>query len=1060
MSKVLEKLFLIRKGEFGKAFLCLSLLFFGAGAVTVLMAARDALLLSLDDISFLPYLYVIVAVCAATASALYARISDKYPRNRIIYAFFLGYAVSFAVFWGISRKAGDWFPWVFYVIANTVILIVPFKLWTFITDLYEPRQGKRLLGFIAIGQISSGIAAGFGIQLFMKAFSTKELLLLASLLFVLAIGMTYVLAVKSKYTFEEKKTRKKEGGQGMFRRILRDPYLLCIAGIFISAAIANVFADYIFKVTAREILEKEALAPFFGFFYGVSGVIMLAYALLLSGRVFSWFGIRGASLLLPVEQGVGAAFALSFPGLFAASVLKFGVASLRRGVNNVAMDLAILPLARSVRGRLKAMLSGVIRPLASGVGGVGLIVIAIFAGSGNLTPYIATLGGLALFWVLLAIPLKRGYLQLLTRSLERGHIRVEDLSVELADDAMVKALEQKLDSADEHHAIYALELLGEIRPRKMAEYCLRLLGHPTPGVVKEVLPRIEALRDRRFVSPLVALLGATPEFTGKILQALAASGGIEARPYIEKYLGEPEVRFDAILSMIRYLGDEDRKRGYRLCRELIEADREEDHLLAARILGEIGTEGMPDVMRKLLEHASSEIRNEIVKAASLTPSEEGLEVVTQALFDPGTKRRATRVIGKFRGAAQRLESMYEPSLDHARRDALVRAAGFVRSTENIPFLMKLLDREEAAIRLDAARSLSRIRKRHDLAPFEEGPVHEAVEGEVREAYVIGIAEWNGFGASVPNAPAILSRAKENRLEAAFRLLGLVYDQEGLHRAFGNFARGGNLSNTVEFLDNVLEWPGKAPLIRFLEEPPEQLEQQFTLLYERPAPAPAEGLLETRDRVLHGLTLWILAKEGSEEGIERMDAGLRSEFDVVRETAAVGLRSAVGAEETRKRIGNLPEGGTMEFERIAKEGAPTLSAIEKVLFLKGTEFFHELGGEYLLHISKVAMESEFSAGETIFKEGDLDRSMFIVVDGAVRIEVHGEEVNVLKNGSCFGEMALLDGKARSASAVASENTHCLKIEYDEFFELITERPEIAKGVMAVLSERLRSMLEQK
>jgi CRP-like cAMP-binding protein len=151
---------------------------------------------------------------------------------------------------------------------------------------------------------------------------------------------------------------------------------------------------------------------------------------------------------------------------------------------------------------------------------------------------------------------------------------------------------------------------------------------------------------------------------------------------------------------------------------------------------------------------------------------------------------------------------------------------------------------------------------------------------------------------------------------------------------------------------------------------------------------------------------------------------------------------------------------VELERIAAEDTPKLSAIEKVLFLKGTDFFRELGGEYLLHIAKVAVECDFAEGEAVFKEGDFDRSLFIVVEGAVRIEVHGEEVNVLGPGSCFGEMALLEGKARSATAVAVEATHALKVEHDEFFELITERPEIAKGVMAVLSGRLREMLERK
>jgi HEAT repeat protein len=839
--------------------------------------------------------------------------------------------------------------------------------------------------------------------------------------------------------------------------MMKDRYLLCIAGIFVCVALANVFSDYIFKVAARNyfIEDKEKLAPFFGFFYGVSGVIMLVYALFLSGRVFSWVGIRGASLLLPVQQGLGAAFAFSIrpaaaavltitaPQLFSASVLKFGVASIRRAVNNVAMDLAILPLARAIRGKLKAVLAGVIRPLASGVAGVGLIVISAFAGSESLTPYIVAVVGLAAIWVLLAIPLKRGYRRLLAKSLERGSIRIEDLSIELADDSMVKALEEKLESEDEHQAIYALELLGEIRPRRMREYCLRLLAHPTEAVVEGVLPRIEELRDPRFVTPLVELLGKYPGLTGKILQALAASGGVEARPHVERYLEDPSARFDAILSMIRYMGDEDRKRGYQLCRELISAPDEEGHLLAARILAEIGTEGMPDVMRKLVEHASPESRNEVIKAA-----------------DPGTKRRATRVISRFRGAAQRLESLYEPSLSHFRRDALVRAAGFVRSPENVPFLIELLSGEEAAIRLDIARSLSRIRKHHEDASFEADPILKAADMEVREAFLLAMAEAGGFGDGVDNAAQIVRRARENRIEAVFRLLGLLYGQEDFARVHANVGEGGNLSNAIEFLDTTLDWPGKDALIKLLEEPPERLSQLFGECVDTTTPEPGESLLGIKDRVLNALALWVLAMK-AEGGIPgALEAGLGSEFDVARESAARSIVRTAGPEALRERSGSFPEGGNMEVDRILDEGAPKLSAIEKVLFLKGTDFFRELGGEYLLHISKVALESEFSSGETIFEEGDLDRSMFIVVEGAVRIEVHGKEVNVLHSGSCFGEMALLDGKARSASAVSVEDTHVLKIEYDEFFELITERPEIAKGVMAVLSERLRSMLEEK
>ena len=56
------------------------------------------------------------------------------------------------------------------------------------------------------------------------------------------------------------------------------------------------------------------------------------------------------------------------------------------------------------------------------------------------------------------------------------------------------------------------------------------------------------------------------------------------------------------------------------------------------------------------------------------------------------------------------------------------------------------------------------------------------------------------------------------------------------------------------------------------------------------------------------------------------------------------------------------------------------------------------------------------------------------------------------------MALLDGEPRSAGAVAVEDTSCLKIEYDDFYNLISENVEIVKGIFTVLTKRLRSMLK--
>ena len=100
---------------------------------------------------------------------------------------------------------------------------------------------------------------------------------------------------------------------------------------------------------------------------------------------------------------------------------------------------------------------------------------------------------------------------------------------------------------------------------------------------------------------------------------------------------------------------------------------------------------------------------------------------------------------------------------------------------------------------------------------------------------------------------------------------------------------------------------------------------------------------------------------------------------------------------------------------------------------------------------------FSAGDRICTDGETDRSMYIVVSGNVRIEKNGKTVADLEKGACIGEMALLDGEPRSADAVAATEVSCLKIDYSDFYDLISENVDIAKGVFRVLSGRLRTML---
>ena len=105
------------------------------------------------------------------------------------------------------------------------------------------------------------------------------------------------------------------------------------------------------------------------------------------------------------------------------------------------------------------------------------------------------------------------------------------------------------------------------------------------------------------------------------------------------------------------------------------------------------------------------------------------------------------------------------------------------------------------------------------------------------------------------------------------------------------------------------------------------------------------------------------------------------------------------------------------------------------------------------------EVSFRAGQLIFKRGDPGGSIFIVASGEVEIFVEdtiGQRIvfETAKTGDFFGELSLLDGDPRSASALAIGDTRALRVDREDLQMLFTRHPSAAMDVLAVMGRRLR------
>ena len=132
-----------------------------------------------------------------------------------------------------------------------------------------------------------------------------------------------------------------------------------------------------------------------------------------------------------------------------------------------------------------------------------------------------------------------------------------------------------------------------------------------------------------------------------------------------------------------------------------------------------------------------------------------------------------------------------------------------------------------------------------------------------------------------------------------------------------------------------------------------------------------------------------------------------------------------------------------------------SLIEKLLILKTVGIFLETPDDVLADVAGLLDETEVPAGTTIFHKGETGTSMYIIVDGEVRVHDGINTLNHLYARDVFGEMALLDPEPRSASITALADTLLLRLDQAPFYELMDEHNHIARGVIRMLTRHLRA-----
>lgn len=129
--------------------------------------------------------------------------------------------------------------------------------------------------------------------------------------------------------------------------------------------------------------------------------------------------------------------------------------------------------------------------------------------------------------------------------------------------------------------------------------------------------------------------------------------------------------------------------------------------------------------------------------------------------------------------------------------------------------------------------------------------------------------------------------------------------------------------------------------------------------------------------------------------------------------------------------------------------------EKLEKLRQVPLFSHLGRRETERLSMLADELDVPDGQVLTRQGASGGEFFIVLAGQVAIEKDGERIATMNPGDFLGEIALIDGRPRTATARAEGDARLLVVGRTPFHELMDEFPEVRVSVLQALAERVRA-----
>jgi ATP:ADP antiporter, AAA family len=1014
----------------------------------------------------LPYVLLGAGLIIGVLMAGYAWLMARLPRRWGLPITQGGMAVLLLVFWFLFQTDATWVSVAFYVAGLILGVLLISQFWTLANVVYDPRQAKRLFGFIGGGAPLGGVA-GSALASYATQIGSVNLILPSAALMALCAVLVALIIRRERVEANPVAAVKREKGVSAteaFELLRESKHLQIIALVISFAAVGAAIIEQQLNMAAQAAKGAGATDSITAFLAQVglwTSSIGFVIQVWLTSRIHRYLGIGFALMILPVSLGSTAVVMLLNGALWAPGLARVLDQSLRYTVDKTTREILFLPLPAHIKLKAKSFVDVTVDRIAKALGALLLLVLVKPWGLHLDWQHLsyASLAVTAL-WVFMSLRARKGYLTAFRQSIERRDVVPDDVRLSRGDLSAIETLVQELSQPDPARVIYAIDMLESLDKRNLVTPLL--LYHESAAVRRRALRAIGAVRSdiaARWLPQVRRMLG-DPD-SGVRAAAIVAIGAINnedaatlSRPLLAD--PDPRIRVTAAVALAGSALPADVDGAEAALLDLAgdgadtAAGARRDVAAAVR---HIANPRFRRLLIPLLYDASPAVADEAMASVQAIGTSDFLFVPTLvSLLRSRTLKGAARAVLVSYGepvVSALAHFMRDPNEDIWVRRHIPGTLSLINSQASVDVLAGALEETDGFLRYKVIAALNRLRRTDAPLTFPKERIEALTLREGRQFFNYLSLHENLFTARQPAAGSLLADTLNQKMERTrariYQLLALMYPWRDIAAAEWTMRHGEPRAraSASEYLDNILTGQLRKRIMPVLEDLPrdEKVRRGNVLLKTRPRDAEETllQLINDEDQVVAATAIELVRERKMwtlGDDVEHVLAFRDPKDWYVFESASWALAERRMPASRRRELWVEP-----------------LPASEIAGRIRTLPLFASVSVDELFRIANASKQVRHDPGTVLLQEGVVPATVHVLLDGRVTAAAHGAEPRTIESPATLGFVEALQGAQMRRTIRTMDIAVTLTMSGEELRTLLGDNTGLVRGLFTTLADRV-------